>query len=98
VHSDWHPPPAPTRAIKWHFSTDLFYCEEIIPSREDRGKEKGKTINQRHKQPTHWTLEETGDAFLMLRAGARGGVLGRLDDLGDPITGAALHRGALWGG
>lgn len=35
----------------------------------------------------------------MLGSGARRGVLGRLEALRDPITGAALHRGALrgWG-
>lgn len=34
----------------------------------------------------------------MLRSGAGGGMLRRLEALGDPIAGAALHRSALWGG
>lgn len=47
---------------------------------------------------SYWTLKEAGDAFLMLWPDAGGGVLGRLEALGDSITGTALHRGALWGG
>lgn len=47
---------------------------------------------------SHRTLQEAGDPFLLLGLRARGGVLGGLEALRHPVTGAALHRGAFGGG
>lgn len=59
-----------------------------------RGDKNSFVINQ----PSHRTLKEAGDAFLLLWSGARGGMLRGLEALWYSITGAALHRGAFGGG
>lgn len=47
---------------------------------------------------SHRTLEEAGDPRLLLRSRAGRGVLGGLDVLRKPVTGAALHRSAFGSG
>lgn len=79
----------------------LMWGDNLIWRSRDRETETGKGKKNKgsesYKQSSHRTLKEAGDAFLMLGSGARRGVLGRREALRDPITGAALHRGALRG-
>lgn len=82
-------------------SFTLIWEDNHIYRRWDRRQEEcgeKRETRKSHKQKSHWTLKEAGDPFLMRGSWPRCGMQRRLEVLRDPITGAALHRGALGGG